>query len=104
VVSGRPILTVGDDVDAFCRVLGEDNVARLTREKICYCLACGFVVLCRLLGQAMRSPSVVASIAKEVLVHRLDGGLRRLASRSVIKIHSVLENREILPYRMNVIH
>lgn len=66
MVSGRPILTVGDDVDAFRRVFGEDNVARLTREKICYRLARGFIVLSRLLGQAVRSPSVVTSIAKEV--------------------------------------
>jgi hypothetical protein len=61
-------------------------------------------VLGRLLGQAVRAPPVVASIAKEVLVHRLDGGFRRLAGRSVIKIHDALENREILPYRLNVIH
>ena len=104
MVSRRPILTVGNDVYALRRVFGEDNVARLTCEKISYCLACGFVVFSRLLSQAVRSSSVVASIAKEVLVHRLDGGLRRLAGRSVIEIHDMLENREILPYRINVIH
>ena len=78
MVSGRPILTVSDDVDALRCVFGEDNVARLTCEN-----QLPSRVRLRSVqssaGLAVRPSSVVASVAKEVLVYRLDSGFRRLA-------------------------
>jgi hypothetical protein len=83
-------LTVRDDVDAFRRVLGENNVPGLAREKFSHRSAGAFVVLGRLLGQAMRAPSVVACVGEEVLVYRLNRGLWRLARGSVIEINDVI--------------
>jgi hypothetical protein len=75
---------VRDDVNAFCGILCEDDVACIAREKISHHFAGAFVTLGRLSGQAMRTSSVVTRVPEEVFVYRFHDRRWRLTRSRVV--------------------